>query len=627
VPAYSAGLGTEPDREAAAADRAPAPPAPTRGGTLGLLALQQSAGNQAVVRMLARSEAPVADTAAGAPAERVAAMLSGGDPTAIRDVTDEELTAATPQQRAGLIRVLSDLMWTSKAEEEATLRILRHGGDHAAVVESLNALGYRDRVLASVDDPALHAELEALLGAAPAESQDSAVGAALGAGSAEAVLALQDLAAATPAQRLGLLRILLDLSWSNAGEEEKILEILESAGDGLAVLMADVAAAGLKPALFGHVDSAENAARLTALLTPLGDPGLDADLAIFNQNALEAAFDTVVGGVTSAVENFSIPALIMGVLRPVIHPLDTLLGLCVQVLDFVKDPSVDRVLTFLRDVTGTLAFYLGLLAGACWLASGAMAAIGLPPVVVGGLSLAAISASITGVALVVGIFSLVLAGLKLAVDVAEGAGSSTAGEREHEEQEVGEGVTLLGIAALFAGMIAGAKALFQRLRGSATVEEQANPDALKETADEAKKVEGDAKRSADEAKQEPAGGRPLPAPGTTQRRRLSVADIRRMREQGTKVLTFRSHDPDVVANAEITAQHRTNPNLPDDRIHFVEGYEGANYGRYAMIIEFDKVFPLYPNRMSPGEYFHIGTIPASAGYWALVDDVLTALGR
>jgi hypothetical protein len=46
-----------------------------------------------------------------------------------------------------------------------------------------------------------------------------------------------------------------------------------------------------------------------------------------------------------------------------------------------------------------------------------------------------------------------------------------------------------------------------------------------------------------------------------------------------------------------------------------------------MIIEFDKVFPLYPNHNSPGEYFHLGTIPATEGYWVLVEDVLTALGR
>jgi hypothetical protein len=342
-----------------------------------------------------------------------------------------------------------------------------------------------------------------------------------------------------------------------------------------------------------NIDSSENAARLTGLLTALGDPVLDADLAIFNQNALEAAVDTVVGGVTSAAESFSPAALIMGLLHPVIQPLDTLLGLCLQVLDFVKDPSLDRLLTFLRDVTGTLALYLGLLSGACWAASAAMALAGLPPVVVGGVSLAAISASISGVALAVGVFSLVLAALKLVVDVAEGAGASTAGKREHEEREVGQDVTLLGIAGLFAGMIRGMQAFFERLRGPATVKEKADPKTLEQNADEAKQVEGDAKQSADEAKQkgdDPAGGRPMPAPGTTARRRLSLADIRRMREQRIKVLTFRSGDPNVVANLEITAQHRTNPNLPDDRIHFVEGYEGANYGRYSTIIEFDKVW-------------------------------------
>ena len=228
-------------------------------------------------------------------------------------------------------------MWTSYAEEEATLRILRHGGNHAEVVAALDTLGYRQQVLDSVDDAALHAELEQLLGAPAAAEPPGPIADALAAQSADAVLALDDLSQATPAQRLGLLRILLELSWSTAAEEAKMIDILES-GD-VAALMADVAAAGLKQALFDHIDDATQAQRFTELIGALHDPELDRDLEVFNQSFFGGMVETVVGGVASAVENFSPGALIMGVLDPILHPIDTLVGLFTQVLDFAKNPS------------------------------------------------------------------------------------------------------------------------------------------------------------------------------------------------------------------------------------------------------------------------------------------------
>ncbi len=480
----------------ASAPTAPVPVPPRPDGTAQLLALQQSAGNQAVARMLSRSE----QTVAASPGERVASMLADADGTAIRDITDEEIAAATAQQRAGLIRVLSDLMWTSYAEEEATLRILRHGGKHAEVVAALDVLGYRQQVLDSVDDAALHAELEQLLGAPAAAEPPGPIADALAAQSADAVLALDDLSQATPAQRLGLLRILLELSWSTAAEEAKMIDILES-GD-VAALMADVAAAGLKQALFDHIDDATQAQRFTELIGALHDPELDRDLEVFNQSFFGGMVETVVGGVASAVENFSPGALIMGVLHPILHPIDTLVGLFTQVLDFAKNPSLDRAVTFLRDLTGLIGLWLGLLALAL---GGAAALLGLatvPVVVAVGAVVGTIAGYIGAVAAANGIAFLVFSVLKLQLDMLEGGAATTGREREEQVKEVGESITLLAVVGLFAGLVRGLKWMVETLRGTATDPLKAEPDALDKTASETRKGTEDATRRAQELKDE-----------------------------------------------------------------------------------------------------------------------------
>ena len=493
----------------APAPTAPVPVPPRPDGTAQLLALQQSAGNQAVARMLSRSE----QTVAASPGERVASMLADADGTAIRDITDEEIAAATAQQRAGLIRVLSDLMWTSYAEEEATLRILRHGGNHAEVVAALDTLGYRQQVLDSVDDAALHAELEQLLGAPAAAEPPGPIADALAAQSADAVLALDDLSQATPAQRLGLLRILLELSWSTAAEEAKMIDILES-GD-VAALMADVAAAGLKQALFDHIDDATQAQRFTELIGALHDPELDRDLEVFNQSFFGGMVETVVGGVASAVENFSPGALIMGVLHPILHPIDTLVGLFTQVLDFAKNPSLDRAVTFLRDLTGLIGLWLGLLALAL---GGAAALLGLatvPVVVAVGAVVGTIAGYIGAVAAANGIAFLVFSVLKLQLDMLEGGAATTGREREEQVKEVGESITLLAVVGLFAGLVRGLKWMVETLRGTATDPLKAEPDALDKTASETRKGTEDATRRAQELKDEARvdeGRRPRGAP-------------------------------------------------------------------------------------------------------------------
>jgi hypothetical protein len=120
---------------------------------------------------------------------------------------------------------------------------------------------------------------------------------------------------------------------------------------------------------------------------------------------------------------------------------------------------------------------------------------------------------------------------------------------------------------------------------------------------------------------------PAPVPGpATARPFLTAAAIRELLARGVRVLTFRSFNPDVVKNQAITPQGTTNP-LFGNRVALMEGFEGANYGPYRMVIEMEKVPVLYPHPVSAGEYFTPDPIPANAGYWTTSEEVATALGK
>ena len=99
-----------------------------------------------------------------------------------------------------------------------------------------------------------------------------------------------------------------------------------------------------------------------------------------------------------------------------------------------------------------------------------------------------------------------------------------------------------------------------------------------------------------------------------------------MREAGTKVLTWRTTDADVVRNQTITPKGQTNPAAPRV-VYFGEGYEGFGYGDYCMIIEREKVSPLYPNEAAPGQYYTTSDIPAEEGSWTTIDQVKEALKK
>ena len=431
-------------------------------------------------------------------------MIAEVDSTAIQRITQEELAASTPSQRAGMVKVLTDLTWTDLAAEKALMRILRHGGESARVAQALDALGYRKRVLDAVDDEALSAELKELLGQAPRTADTGPIAVALASGSAADVAKIPDFKAATPGQRIGLLRILLEMRASNAGEEARMLDILASAGPGLQELMNQLKATGMKQALFDHIDSAENKSRLEGLLSPLHDAELDEDLVVFRQTAWEGVKETVVEGAKSAWENRSISRLIQGILKPILHPIDTLLELFEQLENVLKAPSLDGVLSSLRDITGTLAMWLGTLG---LLTAGLAALVGATVVLIPGAApLGVIAASLAADATALGVAFLVFAGLKAALDVGQGAAATTAHERKREIREVGEDVTLAVLVGFFKLVTAGLPVLLKRFRRSATEPGAADPKQLKKTADEAQALEQKVKKDADAVKSKaPAG--------------------------------------------------------------------------------------------------------------------------
>jgi hypothetical protein len=425
-------------------------------------------------------------------------MIAEEDLAAIRRLTDADLTVTTPQQRAGLIRILADLTWTARPDEAIIVRLLRSGGKNADVTRTLDALGYRQKVLNSVDDPALHAEATQLLGAAAAPAQ-GLIGKALASQRPRDVMAIVDFATATNDQRLGLLRILLDMRWSNSVEEAKMLDILQSAGSGLGPLVSDLRSTGLIKALFDHIDDAQNKARLTHLLEPLNDVEIERDLLVFNMSRVERIRVGVGGGIVSAWKEFSFSKLFRGLAQPIIHPIDTLDGYLDQLLDLVKAPSLNRLVTLARDVVGFIAQWLGLLA---LIVGGLALLFGATIILIpGAVPLGVIAASLAADAAFFGILFLVLSGLKLLLNIWEAGEATTYQELEKQQRQVGEGVTVLTIAAMTAGLARGFKTVLGKIRGSATVPDQADPDVLKDTASEADKTSQQATAAGDELKQ------------------------------------------------------------------------------------------------------------------------------
>jgi hypothetical protein len=460
------------------------------------------------------------------PAARIQRLIADNDIGGIVALTEAELAAATVEQRVGMVRILADQTWTSENDERAMLRLIRRDGQHVKVLTTLDAIGYRQRLLDSVDTDALHQELETLLAdaKAPATVGDAAITQALTSRKPTDVLAITDFSKATKTQRLGLLQILLNMSSSNTEEEAKILDILESSGTELGPLMNDLRDVGLKQSLFDHIDEEKNKLRLTTLLQTLNSVELNRDLEVFNTGAGWTFLYAVGGGFVSAWEKFSLVGLLMGLLQPILHPIETILHLVDKVAIAIKNPTWDTILTALRDIAGALAIWCLALAAICVVLAALVFGLGLLLIetiagalvclVMMGYLLAAAKFFFAG-AHILGVAFLVLAAAKLIVDVFQGSAATTERELEREQEQIGEGITLGLFVLLVLALFKVAGGVAKRLRRNATEPDVIDSEKLgneakdvkdqegqvKKQGDELEKAGDEAKRAADEAKE------------------------------------------------------------------------------------------------------------------------------
>lgn len=420
-------------------------------------------------------------------ADKIIRIIADEDDNAIVALNKDELSATSASQRAGMIRILTDLTWTGESEESATLRLLEFRGEHEKVIHDLDSLGYRQKVIDSIDNADLNKELLGLLsGGQVKKGGDDATAKALASKKSADVMAIKDFTHATNEQRLGLLQIMLDMYSSDEVEEGKILDILESAGMGgnLKSLIDLMKALGLKQSLFDHVDAKANKERLTKRLTFLKDPEIDKDLKVFNRDFIGNAIEGISGGFSSALKDFDLGKIFMGFLNPIFHPIETIISLIEQFLKFLQKPSWDRFLTFARDMTGFIAQWLFILFG---ITAGIALLVGSTVVLIpGSVAIGVIAASLLADSILFGGAFLIFAGLKFLVDLAQAGSATTARELEREQKEIGEDMTLGAIILLFAGILKGIKFAVARFKGSAVNPKAAEPDALKETAKETK---------------------------------------------------------------------------------------------------------------------------------------------
>jgi len=521
----------EPRREVAPSPANEAPshesvPQPSRRPPAGALSpaaiasLQRGAGNAKVSAYLAVATRPApaarAVLARGDPppargdgAEKVRHALGGGKGSEVRDLDDNALATTDPLQRAGLAKILTDQLWTDVTDEQWTLKLIRLKGEHVAVLRQLEVLGCRQKLLDSIDDAALHKELEGLLGPA-AGAGTGPVAAALASRSAEDVMKIPyaDLRAADKQQRIALLQIMLDLGSSGASEEGRILDLLESCSD-LGAVVGDIKKLGLKQRLFDHIDGESAKQRLTTLLKSLGDAELDADLVVFNRGFFENVGAGLTQGLGSAVKNFSVGALVMGMLQPIIHPINTIAKHIDDAEKLIKSPSLDRAIGLLRDILGTLGMWLLVAAGVVALVGLAVSAgvITLPA----GIAIEGVAAALLTAASWAGIAFIALTVIKLLLDSGEAGAATTAQEHETESEEIGEGLTAVAVIVVLAGLFKGLGKIIKGLKGATEDPAKAEPDPLKKQADEAKdsqsKATDEANKLKDGAEAKKGGGK------------------------------------------------------------------------------------------------------------------------
>lgn len=442
------------------------------------------------------------EAAAETPAQKIQRLIADNDNNGIVGLKDDELAASTAQQRAGMVRVLAEQSWTSENDERVMLLLICFNAQHVDVLTTLDALGYRQRLLDSVDTEAFHQQLKTLLDKtqAPAAAPDDVVARALTSRESRDVMAITDFSRATMGQRLGLLQILLNMSSSSAAEEAKILDILESSGGGLGALMQSLRDLGLKQSLFDHIDDDANKLRLTTLLQTLNDAELNRDLEVFNRGFLGNVWE----GFAGALEKFSIKGLVMGLVQPILQPLDTAVHLVDEVAVAYKHPTVDTVLTAFRDVIGTLALWCLVISAACLAVAAVLFGAAVLLVETGPLAAVLATIALALVALFkfffaaatfLGTVFLVLAALKVIVDLIQAGTATTARELEVEQEHLATGLAVLAIWAV--AKIIGRVA--KRFRRSTTDGDAGDPDKMQEQSEEVKQDEAEAKSQTDEA--------------------------------------------------------------------------------------------------------------------------------
>ncbi|MGK8486805.1 hypothetical protein [Nocardia asiatica] len=119
---------------------------------------------------------------------------------------------------------------------------------------------------------------------------------------------------------------------------------------------------------------------------------------------------------------------------------------------------------------------------------------------------------------------------------------------------------------------------------------------------------------------------PAPSAPATVRRRLTPQEIRALYERRARVVVFRTHDQNLAANGELRFTGQTNP-YAEEAVHFFETLEGQNYGPYCVCFELDDAvgsIGLRPKQGAAGEWVTPNVVPASAGSWYTVDDLVAA---
>ncbi len=427
------------------------------------------------------------------PEEKIRRLINDEDDSAIVELTDGELSVSTAAQRAGMIRILLDLLWVNYSEERAAVHLLRFQGKANEVLPLIDAVGYRQKFIDAVDNSELNAVLVRTMAEATVTNEGGDVDIQVilenPNSSYEDVMRLQSFASATNAQRLGLMRLLLEMNWSDKPEEAKMITILESSGEGLGELMNLITGLGLKQSLFDHIDDEEIAVSFTQLIGGLNDPVLNADLEVFNRGFWGNLGQGIWGGLVSAWENFSLGSIIMGFLHPIIHPIDSIVAIVLQIEEIIREfdfslRTLDRIITVLRDAAGFIVMWLLLLSG---IASGIAALVAAGVITLpASIPIAAIAAALWSYTGTFGIIFIVLAIIKLVIDLIQAGTSTTSRELEREQEEIGQDITLLGVILALVGIFKGMKWGVQRFRRGAVEPEAADPDALGETSREVK---------------------------------------------------------------------------------------------------------------------------------------------